>query len=184
MKYIHTYESFVNEATAINEDISYDGAYDVDFDSICQNIDGCKRITDEKEKISFAKDWLKKIKPVPLTGKIRTDVPALVANLIKTFKQYGIELDGRNVYVSSENFSNEIEIPVASKLSGEGQINFLTHLDYGEIAYSTSGKIGGSFQDENGLLDSVDPISDISNGREIASAASQLKQWFKTNDYE
>ena len=183
MKHISSFEDFLAESNSLNEGITYHDAHDANLSDLTSYVKGCQNIHNDAEKIEFVKDWLKKVKPVSLTGRIRTDAPVFIAYLAKTFKHYGIDLDTRNITISSDNFSNEIEIGVTSKTNGDGEVTFNTYLDYDEIAYGADGVIGGNFSLDGALLDDSDPISDLSDGREIAQAAGLLNQWLKTHNY-
>jgi hypothetical protein len=181
MSHIKLFEEFI----LLNEAIEYRDTQDADLESLCSYIKDCKDIQGGEEKLAFVKEWLKNIKPVSLTGKVRTDAPALTNYIIKTFKQYGIELDARSITVSSENFPNEIEIAFANKGDEDaGNITFNTSLDYNEIAYGADGRIGGNFSLDGELLDGTHTISDLSNGREIAKCSGELQQWLKTRKYK
>ena len=181
MSHIKLFEEFI----LLNEAIEYRDTQDADLGGLCSFIQDCKDIQDDEEKLAFVKEWLKNIKPVSLTGKVREDAPVLTNYIIKTFKQYGVELDARSITVSSDNFANEIEIAFTNKGNEDtGNITFNTSLDYNEIAYGANGCIGGNFSIDGELLDGTHTISDLSNGREIAKCSGELQQWLKTHKYK
>lgn len=179
MKYIKLFENY---AENIIEGVNYNSSRDADFEDVGSAVSK-DRDADEAELIKIGQEALKAAKPVSLTGKVKEDAPKLIKYLVDAFKRAGIELDDKNVYVTSSSmgFDNEIEIPVAK----QDGLYFQTALDYYELAENGSGKliIPGVFYDENnGAMDYV--VSDINDNGQIVKAAAGFKKYLETLNSE
>jgi hypothetical protein len=174
MKHLKDLNSYMGN---INEGINYNDAQDADLADVGAYLHDHPEAVEDNELEKRALEYMKKAKPFPLTGKIKTDAPKLISYIVDAFKKVGVNLDGNNAIVYSPNFANEIEIPVKD-VDG---IRFITYLDYSEMASNGSNFIlSGSFDsEENGTLDYF--VSDLSNNREIIKAAEGFKQWLETN---
>lgn len=179
MKHIQLFEHF---AENIIEGVNYNGSSDANLEDIGASISKGTQ-ANEEEFVKIGKEALKEAMPVSLTGKVKEDAPNVIKYLVDAFKIAGIELDDRNVYVTSSGmgFDNEIEIPVAKQ---EGFF-FQTTLDYYELAENGNGKIiipGAFMNEENGVMDYV--ISDINDNAQIVKAAAGFAKYLETLNSE
>lgn len=176
MKYIkHINEYFAN----INEGFNYNKAVDANlYDVGVYILSGSGENPDEMDEKDVEKaavEAIKKTKPVPLTGIVKKDLPALLSYIGPAFKKCGVELDVDNAVIESPNFANEIMIPVAGT-----DYCLLTMLDYSELAYNGSEfTIGATFySDEEGTLDDGQ-IDDLSNQGEVVRACAEFNEYLK-----
>ena len=179
MKHIQLFEHF---AENIVEGINYNNSRDADLEDVGAAISK-ERDADEAELVKLGQEALKAAKPVSLTGKVKEDAPKLIKYLVEAFKRAGVELDDRNVFITSSSmgFDNEIEIPVA-KYEG---LFFQTALDYYELSENNAGRIiiPGAFMDENnGVMDYV--VNDLNDNGQIVKAAAGFKKYLETLDSE
>jgi hypothetical protein len=180
MKHIQLFEHF---AENIVEGINYNNSRDADFEDVGAAISK-ERNADEAELVKIGKEALKAAKPVSLTGKIKEDAPKLIKYLVDAFKRADIELDDKNVYITSSpgiGWDNVIEIPVAKQ---EG-FYFSTVLDYYDLAESGNGKIiipGAFIEEASGQLDYA--VDDINNNGQIVKVATGFKKYLETLNSE
>jgi len=114
----------------INAGIVFKYVYNADLEEL-----GSIIIDDDASKEVYtktAKDALNAAKPFPLTGEIRTDATTFVNLLRSTFERNDIQLG--TAIVDSENFGNEIHIPII----GKEDLFIETMIDYSELAYNGS----------------------------------------------
>jgi len=163
----------------INEGVNYNNAINADLVEIGEyTIQGTGKnpgdVTDEDLKKS-AMEALKKAKPVSLTGDAKKDAPTLIKYVGDAFKRCGVELDVANVEIVSDNFANELIIPVV-----DTEFYFNTMLDYTELASNGSDfVIGGNFaSDDEGALDYQ--VNDLSNNGDIVKACTGFKKYLET----
>lgn len=174
MKHIHTFENFLN----FNEGINYNDGVDADLYNVGVNvINGSGKNSadmDEKEVEKSALEAMKKAKPVPLTGIIKKDLPALLKYLADTYKKCGVELDIANITIDSSNFANELMIPVAGT---DYYLN--TYLDYNELASNGSDFVlGGYFaSDDEGSLDYG--TGDFTKQNEVMKACTEFNKYLE-----
>jgi hypothetical protein len=176
MKYVKNINEYFS---SINEGINYNNGGDADLWEVgSQLLSGTGKNSEDmedKEVEAVAVEAMKKAKPVPLTGIIKKDVPALLKYVGDAFKRCGIELDVDNTDIDSSNFANELMIPVVGT-----EYYLLTMLDYRELAYNGSEfVIGATFNsDEEGTLDEGQ-IADLSNQGEVAKACTEFNEYLK-----
>lgn len=175
MKFVKSINEYFSN---LNEGINYNDAVDADLydigTTVIQGSDKNPDDMDDKALEKAAVEAMKKAKPVPLTGIVKKDLPALLKYVAAAYKKCGIELDVDNTDIDSSNFSNELMIPVV------GTDYYLsTYLDYGEMAYNGSEfVIGGYFaSDEEGSLEYG--TSDFSDGNEVMKACTDFKKYLK-----
>jgi hypothetical protein len=180
MKHIQLFEHF---AENIVEGVNFNGSKDADLEDVGAAISK-ERDADEAELVKIGKEALKAAKPVSLTGKIKEDAPKLIKYLVDAFKRADIELDDKNVYITSSpgiGWDNVIEIPVAKQ---EG-FYFSTVLDYYDLAESGNGKIiipGAFIEEASGQLDYA--VDDINNNGQIVKVATGFKKYLETLNSE
>ena len=176
MKHIQLFEHF---AENIVEGVNFNGSIDADLATIGTYFSDDHSL-DDKEYEKLALEAFKKVKPFPLTGKIKTDGTKLIKYLVDAFKRAGVELEENNAIVYSPNFTNEIEIPVA----GTDGIFFQTYLDYQELAASGSNfTLSGDFASEDeGSLDFF--VDDLGNNGAIVKSAAGFKIYLETLNSE
>jgi hypothetical protein len=120
------FNEMINE---INAGIVFKSVYDADLEEVGEYFIDSES---DAELIKAAKDALNAAKPFPLTGEIRTDATTFVNLLRNTFERNDIQLG--IAVVDSENFGNEIHIPII----GKEELFIETMLDYHELAYNGS----------------------------------------------
>lgn len=174
MKYVKQ----INEYFAnISEGVNYNNAVDADFEDVGSALanGGDPANHSEEALINMGREALKKAKPVPLTGIVKKDLPALLKYIGPAFKKCGVELDVDNAIIDSPSFANEIMIPVAGT-----EYYLLTILDYRELASNGSEfTIGATFNsDEEGTLDEGQ-IADLSNQGEVVRACTEFNEYLK-----
>jgi hypothetical protein len=176
MKHIKNINEYFSN---INEGINYNGGADADLLEVgSQLLSGTGKNSEDmedKDVEAVAVEAMKKAKPVPLTGIIKKDVPALLKYISDAFKRCGVELDINNVTIDSSNFANELEIPVV-----DTEYYLLTMLDYNELAYNGSEFVIGAtfYNDEEGSLDDGQ-IADLSNQGDVTKACAEFKQYLE-----
>lgn len=176
MEHIKSFNSFLNESRIV-EGITYNDSFDADMLAIGEALNEEPENTDPKDLEKIAKKALEKALPIPLSGKIKTDAPKLIAYIVEEFGRDGIELDEAKATLTSSTYKNEIDIP----LFNAKDICFNTYLDYTELAENGSEFVlSGSFYVEtDGKMDIT--ITDISNRGNVIAAISELKQYFETH---
>ena len=174
MKYIKP----INEYFAnISEGINYNNAVDADLEAVGAMLanGGDPKNHSEEALIDMGRESLKNAKPIPLTGIIKKDLPALLKYIGPAFKKCGVELDVDNTDIDSSNFANELMIPVTGT-----EYYLLTMLDYRELAYNGSEfVIGATFNsDEEGTLDEGQ-IADLSTQGQVLKACTEFNEYLK-----
>ena len=149
MEHIKSFDSFLSESRIV-EGITYNDSFDADMLVIGEALNEEPENTDPKDLENIAKEALKKALPIPLTGKIKTDVPKLITYIVEEFKREGVELDEAKATLASATYKNEIDIP----LFNAKDICFNTYLDYTELAENGSEFVlTGSFYVETDIDD-------------------------------
>lgn len=175
MKHIKPINEFFSN---FNEGINYNDAADADLYDVGANvINGSGKNTqflNMQEVKKAAIEAMKKAKPVPLTGIVKKDLPALLKYVGDAYKKCGVNLDTANITIDSSNFANEIMIPVAGT---DYYVN--TYLDYGEMSSNGSDfVIGGYFaSDEEGSLDYG--TSDFTDAGEVKKACTEFNKYLE-----
>jgi hypothetical protein len=156
----------INYKYGINADL-----YDVGIYVI--NNQGIKKPDSTKEIEKIALNAMGKGRPIPLSGKIKKDLPLFLKYISSIFKKYDVDLDTNNTIIDSSNFSNELMVPVKNT-----DYYFNTFLDYDELAYSGSDfVIGGSFaSDEVGSIGYN--INDLSKDNEVSKACKIFRDQY------
>jgi hypothetical protein len=179
MKTVKTFEQFTSKQRKhhLNERINYREGINADLLEVGYSIlDGLGDDPDdfsEKEIKKVAIDAMKNAKPVPLTGKFKADLTAFLNYVDIALRNCGVDLDVNNTEIDSENFANELMIPVVGS-----DFYFNTLLDYNELAYNGSNfVIGGNFASEEvGAIGDV--IDDLSNSAEVAKMCKKFKSGY------
>jgi len=176
MEHIKSFDSFLNESQIV-EGITYNDSFDADMLAIGKALNEEPEKEDPKDLEKIAKEALEKALPIPLTGKIKTDAPKLIAYIVEEFVRDGIELDEAKATLASSTYKNEIDIP----LFNAKDICFNTYLDYTELAENGSEFVltGSFYVETDGQMDIT--ITDISNRGDIIAAIAELKQYFETH---
>jgi hypothetical protein len=174
MKYVKPINEYFGN---ISEGINYNNAVDADLEAVGATLanDDYPYNHSEEALIDMGRESLKNAKPIPLTGIVKKDLPALLKYIGPAFKKCGVELDVDNTVIDSSNFANELMIPVAGT-----EYYLFTILDYRELAYNGSEfVIGATFNsDEEGTLDEGQ-IADLSNQGQVLKACTEFNEYLK-----
>ena len=174
MKYVKPINEYFGN---ISEGINYNNAVDADLEAVGATLANGNDPDNHSEEalIDMGRQSLKNAKPIPLTGIVKKDLPALLKYIGPAFKKCGVELDVDNTVIDSSNFANELMIPVAGT-----EYYLFTILDYRELAYNGSEfVIGATFNsDEEGTLDEGQ-IADLSNQGQVLKACTEFNEYLK-----
>ena len=173
-KYVKTFESYVH---SLKEGIDWSDSSDADIEELAAQME--EYDDNPKAAEAKAKELLKSANPFPLTGNVKKDALALIKLAKDTLKGHGIELDDANAEIDSENFGNEIRIPIKGVDTENARLE--TNLDYIEMAYSTGNKkmvaefSFYTFEEGNG------EFFDMKNPAAVKNAVADVKMWINHN---
>lgn len=172
MKHLKHIEEYMSN---INEGVNYNETSDANLTKVGRYQ---TRSTDAAEVEQAGKDFLANVKPFPLTGVGKDDVDALIKFCVDVCKKHGVDLDGKNTVISSDDYDNEIFIPVLGK--GEGELSLRSSCSYMYLS-GLEGMRGtvnlSAFFYSDTLGSKTEYSMDLANPSSITKACQDFNKW-------
>lgn len=176
MKHLKNLQEYMSN---INEGVNYNNAVNADIQKVGRYQ---TRSKDAAEIEEAGKNFLASVKPFALTGDGKTDVDALIKFCVAACKSHKVDLDAANTEINSDDYDNELLIPV--KGLGEGELFLRTSCSYMYLSglMGMRGKINlNAFFYSKKTGDNTAYSMDLADQASIKRACDDFNKWREDN---